>query len=43
MEFSDRFNRRTKLTEEGWNHIAQTHPELKGMLKELEGALKERN
>lgn len=28
-----------KLTEEGWNHITQTHPELKGMLKELEGVL----
>ncbi len=39
MEFSDRFNRRIKLTEEGWNHITETHPELKGMLKELEGAL----
>ncbi len=40
MEFIDRFNRRILLTEERWKHIAETHPELKEMLKELEETLK---
>ncbi|MBU4373750.1 MAG: hypothetical protein KJ714_04775 [Euryarchaeota archaeon] len=39
MEFSDRFKRRILLTEERWNHIIETHPELKEMLKELQGTL----
>lgn len=41
MELSDRFNRRITLTEERWNHIIETHPELKEMLKELEGTLQD--
>jgi len=40
MEFRDKFNRRIMLSEERWKHITETHPELKRMLKELEGALK---
>jgi hypothetical protein len=39
MEFIDCFNRRIILSEERWNHIIDTHPEIKGLLKELEGAL----
>lgn len=39
MEFRDKFNRRIMLSEERWKHITETHPELKRMLKELEGAL----
>ncbi len=39
MELIDRFNRRIKLTEERWNHIAETHPELKDMLKDLKGTV----
>lgn len=39
MELIDRFSRRIKLTEERWNHIAETHPELKDMLMDLKGAL----
>lgn len=41
MELIDRFSRRIKLTEERWNHIAKTHPELKDMLKDLKGALED--
>lgn len=39
MELIDRFSRRIKLTEERWNHIAKTHPELKDRLEDLKGAL----
>ncbi len=41
MELIDRFNRRIKLTEERWNHISETHPELKDLLKDLKGAVEE--
>lgn len=41
MEFIDCFNRKITLAEERWNHIEATHPELKGILKELEGTLME--
>ncbi|VVB87323.1 Uncharacterised protein [uncultured archaeon] len=41
MEFNDRFSRRIKLTEEGWNHIVETHPELKDMLEDLKGVLED--
>jgi len=41
MDFIDRFNRRITLTEERWNHITETHPEVKGMLKDLEETVKD--
>lgn len=39
MEFNDCFNRRIELSDERWNHIIDTHPEIKELIKELEGAL----
>ncbi len=39
MEFIDSFNRRICLSDERWNHIIDTHPEIKKLIKELEGAL----
>ena len=39
MDFIDIFNRRIGLPDERWNHIIDTHPEIKELLKELEGAL----
>lgn len=41
FELIDRFGRRIKLTEKRWNHIAETHPELKDMLKDLKGAMED--
>lgn len=41
MEFNDWFSRSIKLTEERWNHISETHPEIKGMLEDLKNALKD--
>ena len=41
LEFVDKFNRNIRLTNERWKHIADTHPELKNLLNELSGALKE--
>ena len=39
MEFIDSFDRKIGLSDERWNHIIDTHPEIKEFLKELEGAL----
>jgi hypothetical protein len=39
MDFIDIFNRRIGLSDERWNHIIDTHPEIKELIKELEGAL----
>jgi len=39
MEFIDSFDRRIELSDERWNHIIETHPEIKEFIKELEGAL----
>ena len=39
MEFIDCFNRRIGLPNERWNHIIYTHPEIKELIKELEGVL----
>ena len=39
MEFIDSFDRRIELSDERWNHIIETHPEIKKLIKELEGAL----
>jgi hypothetical protein len=39
MEFIDNFNRKIGLSGERWNHITDTHPEIKELRKELEGAL----
>ena len=41
MDFIDIFSRRIKLTEEHWNHITKTHPELRDMLDDLKGALED--
>jgi len=41
MELIDRFSRRIMLTDERWNHIAETHPELKDMLEYLKGTLED--
>ena len=41
MEFIDRFSRNIKLTEERWNHIAKTHPELREMLEDLKCTLED--
>ena len=37
MEFIDSFNRIFGLSDERWNHIIDTHPEIKELMKELEG------
>ncbi len=39
MEFVDNFNRKIGLSNERWNHITDTHPETKDLMKELEGTL----
>jgi len=39
MEFTDCFNRRIELSDVRWEHIIETHPEIKELIKELEGAL----
>lgn len=39
MEFIDSFDRRIELSDERWNHIIETHTEIKKLIKELEGAL----
>jgi hypothetical protein len=39
MEFIDCFNRRIELSDERWNHIIDTHPEIKKLITELEGDL----
>lgn len=41
MDLIDRFSRRFKLTKERWNHIIETHPELKDMIEYLKGALED--
>lgn len=41
MEYIDCFNRRIKLSNDRWKHITDTHPEVEGLLKELEHALKD--
>jgi len=41
MEFIDCFNRRIELSDVRWDHIIETHPEIKELIKELEGALME--
>ncbi len=39
MEFVDNFNRKIGLSNERWNHITDTHPETKDLMKELERTL----
>jgi hypothetical protein len=39
MEFIDYFNRRIELSDVRWEHIIETHPEIKELITELEGAL----
>ncbi len=39
MKFIDGFNRMIELSEERWKHIIETHPEIKGLLKEIEETL----
>ena len=41
MEFIDCFNRKFGLSDERWNHIIDTHPEIKELRKELKDALVE--
>lgn len=41
MELIDKFNRTIILTVERWKHITVNHPEIKNLLKELQGTLEE--
>jgi len=41
MELTDKFSRTIILTDERWKHITDNHPEIKNLLKELQGTLEE--